>query len=71
MIEYEVVRKVPTGIRVVIYSDGQELIALNVPATQCQTVAKLEGFLRQIAAREKNNETVPAEVLSLRGKRPL
>lgn len=71
MTQYEIIKRVPTGIQVTIYSNGQELVTLNVPAVQCQTVAKLEGFLRQIAAREMTNATVPPEVLAIRGRRPL
>lgn len=71
MTQYEIVKKTPTGLRVIIYLQGEELVALNVPAIQCQTVAKLEAFLKQIARREVTNVAVPPEVANLKGRRPL
>jgi len=71
MTQYEIIRRTPTGLRVTIYLRGEELVTLNVPAVQCQTVAKLESFLRQIAAREITNVAVPPEVANLKGKRQL
>ena len=71
MTQYEILQRVPTGLKVAIYEDGQEVVVLNVPATQCKTIAMFEGFLRRIAADHIKKMSIPTEVESIKGRRVL
>ena len=71
MTQYEIIERVPSGIKVKVYHNGQEVLEQNVPAQHCQTRAVLESFLRRVSADKIRAIEVPRDVLNIKGRQPL
>lgn len=71
MTEYEIIRRVPSGIMVSVYADDVEVGTWNVPADRCQTKSMLEAFLKQVSADRIRKLAVPNDVALIRGRQPL
>lgn len=71
MTQYEIIERVPSGLKVKVYHKGQEVLEQNVPAQHCQTRAMLEGFLRKVSAEKIRRLEVPSDVANIRGRQPL
>ncbi len=71
MTQYEIIERVPSGLKVKVFYKGQEVWFGNVPAQHAQTRAMLESFLRIKAADKLKEFAIPQDVLDLTGRRPL
>lgn len=71
MTQYEIIEKVPSGLKVKVYYNGQEVLEQNVPASSCRTRAMLEAFLRKVSADKIRVLAVPDDVAKIRGRQPL
>lgn len=71
MTEYEILKRVPSGLMVAVYADDVEVGVWNVPADRCQTRSMLEGFLKKVSADRIRKLAVPNDVLNIQGRQPL
>ena len=71
MTEYEILGKTPTGIKVAVYHDKQELAVFGVPADQCQSKPMLESWLKKKVSPKITQWQVPKVVLNVKGRQTL